>query len=465
MNGSVLARRLRITAMVGGFGLIFANTAFAAHFIGRAFPGTEVGGLKIGGMTREQARAALKQEAASYRIDLVVDGQELQLDPKSLGAKYDLDATLESAFAPNSQPVAAWAAAERAKEPALVMAYSVHESALKEFTSKLAVNQATAPVDAVLLIENGQPKVQPDKPGLGINKDEAEDLLRAAIANREEDLEIKKGAVPADIREEHVAPAVEEAKQILAARIVLKYEGKSFTPSAAAIGEWLVFNKDTAARKLTPSVNYEALKAYLKNVVAKQVDVAPVAKKITVVNGEVKNEEGGADGLAVDVEKAAASVSSALLTSKALTLDLPTYVVKFKTQYNRTVTLDYGRYIEVNLSAQRLWAYEDGKVVFEAPVTTGMNGRSTVEGLFSIYSKERNRYLNGYSIGYSYNVFVKYWMPFYGNYGLHDASWRGSFGGPDYTYNGSSGCVNMPEYAAAWIWDWAAVGTPVWTHR
>ncbi len=57
-------------------------------------------------------------------------------------------------------------------------------------------------------------------------------------------------------------------------------------------------------------------------------------------------------------------------------------------------------------------------------------------------------------------------MPFYGNYGLHDASWRnGVFGGQDYLYNGSHGCVNLPEATAAFIYNWADVGTPVWIHQ
>ena len=39
-------------------------------------------------------------------------------------------------------------------------------------------------------------------------------------------------------------------------------------------------------------------------------------------------------------------------------------------------------------------------------------------------------------------------MPFYGNYGMHDAPWRGAFGGRIYRGNGSHGCVNMPVWAA-----------------
>jgi lipoprotein-anchoring transpeptidase ErfK/SrfK len=63
-------------------------------------------------------------------------------------------------------------------------------------------------------------------------------------------------------------------------------------------------------------------------------------------------------------------------------------------------------------------------------------------------------------------VFVQYWMPFYQGFGLHDASWRnGNFGGQDYYYGGSHGCVNLPLATAEFLYNWADIGTPVWVHN
>jgi lipoprotein-anchoring transpeptidase ErfK/SrfK len=132
------------------------------------------------------------------------------------------------------------------------------------------------------------------------------------------------------------------------------------------------------------------------------------------------------------------------------------------------VTLDYGKYIEVNLSKQHLWVWQDHNVIYETPITSGATGAGygTVTGLFSIYYKTTNTRLRGYQYGYNYDVPVKYWMPFYSGYGLHDAEWRnGNFGGSDYYYGGSHGCVNLPDAAAAFIYNWAEVGTPVWVHK
>ena len=55
-------------------------------------------------------------------------------------------------------------------------------------------------------------------------------------------------------------------------------------------------------------------------------------------------------------------------------------------------------------------------------------------------------------------VDVKYWMPFNGGQGLHDAWWRSEFGGSIYKNNGSHGCVNMPPKAAKKLFENASTG-------
>ena len=52
-------------------------------------------------------------------------------------------------------------------------------------------------------------------------------------------------------------------------------------------------------------------------------------------------------------------------------------------------------------------------------------------------------------------------MPFYGNYGLHDASWRREFGGTIFHQNGSHGCINLPKASAKEIFEVVDKGFPV----
>ena len=81
----------------------------------------------------------------------------------------------------------------------------------------------------------------------------------------------------------------------------------------------------------------------------------------------------------------------------------------------------------------------------------------TPKGTYKIQYKTRNTYLTGAD----YRSFVNYWMPFYGGYGLHDATWRSSFGGDIYKYGGSHGCVNLPLSKAKKIYNNSYAGMRV----
>ncbi len=113
-------------------------------------------------------------------------------------------------------------------------------------------------------------------------------------------------------------------------------------------------------------------------------------------------------------------------------------------------------YIEVNLSLQTMWYYKDGKLLVETPVVTGMKGSAdTPTGFYSVYQRAKDTYL----YGDDYVSHVDYWMAFLGGYGIHDASWRSTYGGNIYTYDGSHGCVNTPFNAVKTIYENSGIGT------
>ncbi len=119
-------------------------------------------------------------------------------------------------------------------------------------------------------------------------------------------------------------------------------------------------------------------------------------------------------------------------------------------------------YVEVDMANQHVFVYVDGRRVMDSDCVTGMmtSSRMTPEGTFYINNKSRNTQL----VGADYVSYVSYWMSFYGSgYGLHDASWRGSFGGSIYYYGGSHGCVNLPYSFVSQLYEVAYVGMPVVT--
>ncbi|HET9224858.1 MAG TPA: L,D-transpeptidase [Roseiflexaceae bacterium] len=117
------------------------------------------------------------------------------------------------------------------------------------------------------------------------------------------------------------------------------------------------------------------------------------------------------------------------------------------------------RRIEVNLSSQRLIAYEDDLVVYRAPVATGRNGFTTPTGSFAVYDKLRLQTMSGDAGGESWYVPNVPWVMYVvGGVALHGTYWHDKFGSG---YRLSHGCINLGMDDAEWLYSWADVGTPV----
>ena len=116
-------------------------------------------------------------------------------------------------------------------------------------------------------------------------------------------------------------------------------------------------------------------------------------------------------------------------------------------------------YIEICIEQQHMWVYKNGKQIASTDVVTGNKGNNdTPKGYYHVQSKSRGIYLTGPG----YSSYVNYWMAFIGSsYGIHDASWRSSYGYPIYKGNGSHGCVNTPKSSMSTIYNNIPSGTPV----
>lgn len=115
-----------------------------------------------------------------------------------------------------------------------------------------------------------------------------------------------------------------------------------------------------------------------------------------------------------------------------------------------------GRWIDVNLSTQMLYAYEGSTVVNSFLVSTGMYYTPTVTGRYNIYVKYEYTDMSG--PGY-YIPNVPFTQYFYSGYGIHAATWHNNFGTPM-----SHGCINMRLEDAKWLFNWTSIGTLVNIH-
>lgn len=117
-------------------------------------------------------------------------------------------------------------------------------------------------------------------------------------------------------------------------------------------------------------------------------------------------------------------------------------------------------YIEISLEDQHVWVYENGKIIMDSPCVTGNTRlkRGTPTGTYYISECINGKYLTGDN----YKTWVNKWMRLTNTgIGLHDATWRSSFGGNIYKSNGSHGCINLPKKFAYELFDIAYYRMPV----
>jgi hypothetical protein len=173
-------------------------------------------------------------------------------------------------------------------------------------------------------------------------------------------------------------------------------------------------------------------------------------------SGEEITIKGGTYGWKLDNETVTQALIEAIYGMTSVTVE-PVFL-----QEAASFTYpDYGdSYVEVNLTAQKVYLFEDGECILSSDVVTGDDrdeSTHTTDGIWRIEYLDLNAKLSGTE----YQTPVVFWMPFNGNIGLHDALWRSEFGNNIYKTNGSHGCVNMPYEVAKTIYQHVQTGTPV----
>jgi lipoprotein-anchoring transpeptidase ErfK/SrfK len=152
----------------------------------------------------------------------------------------------------------------------------------------------------------------------------------------------------------------------------------------------------------------------------------------------------------------ATSIPGVVLAEIVPDTPTPEYTAPTAVVFVPPSTTGSGHWIDVDLSQQRVYAYDGDTLVNSFVVSTGTWQTPTVTGQFHVWIKLRSTAMSG--PGY-YLPDVPYTMYFYKGYGLHGTYWHNNFGTPM-----SHGCVNLTIPDAEWLYNFSTVGTLVNVH-
>ncbi|SCI31718.1 Uncharacterized vancomycin resistance protein [uncultured Clostridium sp.] len=423
-------------------------------------PGTIVDGMDVTGKTASEVEDAIAEQLKGYT--LTINGREElseSITGESVGLYAEFDDTLEKAVA--AQKPMDWGKYRFGKA-----VNEVNTDALLHYSSEM-LDEAVAglscmdkenmrePQDARISdydSATGSYTIIKEDEGTELLEDKVKETVASAIMSLSESVNLEEQGCylsPAVTSgDEALKTACESMNRYVGAKITYKFGDRSETLSGNEIHNWLTVNGTSVGVSETKAAEY------VKNL-ASAYNTAYKPKTLKTSYGKNVTITTGSYGWKIDQTKETAALVS-LIKNGEQTSREPEYSQKAASRSGN----DYGNtYVEINLTAQHLYFYVDGKLLVQSDFVSGnaAKGWSTPAGAYSITYKQRNATLKGQG----YATPVSYWMPFNGGIGLHDANWRKTFGGTIYKNSGSHGCVNLPPAVAKTIYENISAGDPV----
>lgn len=456
--------------------------------------------VDVGGMTAKEAKKALEEAIDKYQISVTLDDATFDMNSEDLGLEYNSKADLQELIN----------AANKDKEPekqvklfkmkkgeelenALVDSYISAKTAEQEDAAasdeadadsdSKADSDSEAADDSEDIVDTGVfdlRAIMPYRATIAYNTDagkfegvdgvsgdapvydNAATNLSSAVNDMKDSVELASatgyvdGEIAAD--SDYVKDALDEANAYLDLTITCNFTPATGDPATETIGKeqianWLVVGNDG----LSVTLDGETMATYCTELASKHDTATTRTGQFKTTGGGTISVKVAAAGQSVDGNALYESIYDAINKKESATVDA-VYSEASAEDTGEYVTYG-GNYCEVDLTNQMVYVYKDGKCIVSSPCVTGCiaKGHGTPTGVYSIFSRDKDRYLRGDG----YKTWVDFFVPFNGGIGFHNASWRSTFGGNIYLYSGSHGCINMPYAAAKTLYENVTIGEKV----
>ncbi len=494
-----------ILAIVGillilvGIGYLVVANYYKTHFL----PGTTLNGIVCDNFEAAQIAEQLEAQNQTYSLTVTDRNGEIigTLSAEDVGLEtLDALGIVEDVLA--SQDHMSWLMAYLGKKEYshdVVCSMKFDEgktlAELEEWET-LDAERMDMPENAYIseyLPEKMAYEIVPETEGNTPDVEKVKQLVLTAIGSGEATLDL--GMYDCYIQAEVTAQdkalneTLDELNKILNTRITYDWNGSEVVLDAETIHKWIIApqeneeaetgdtkkedstavsnkedNKEDSEADADNDVTVQLAGGYVLDKEAVADFVAAQAKKydtygkhrqFTTTLGETIKVLNGGYGWKTDREKETEELL-ALILEGAVTEREPIYKVKAAKKGEDDIG---NSYVEIDLTHQHLYLYWKGEIVLETDFVSGdvADGNTTPGGLYRLTYKTTDAVLRGAT----YETPVKYWMPFNGNIGMHDATWRNNFGGDIYLTNGSHGCINLPLDKAEAIYAYVSTGFPI----
>ena len=463
----VAAAALLLLGVVGAGGY-----AYAAHYDGRAVPGTTVAGTDVSGKSREQVVAAIENRAKSAKVDISGD-VTASASLADLGTTVDAQATADAVMARgDSLGEKLQALVSKGEVPVVTTTNTTTVSSYA--TSLIPEDRAKARNATVVLSEDGTTfSTTSASNGASLDVNALEQAAqKAATSLGSSSVSLTMTDAAPKVSDDEAQKVADKANNWVSQDVTITLDEDSYTAENTDKASWI---KVTNSAESAPTIAVDSAKvSQWVQAQAEEAKVEPVTGQRNVnASGKVVSTPTEAkDGKTVNnADTVAKSITESFGSDKAYTGTFETTAVKAEWK-ERTIAagaenLPYQaapgeKWVDLNLSNKTVTAYE-GATVVHGPVSIvdGAAETPTVTGTYKVYLQYESQTMRGENAdGSPYVAEDVPWVSyFHSGYAFHGAGWRSSFG-----YSGSHGCVNMPVSEAQWIYNWVDTNTVVQSH-
>lgn len=318
-------RRQVIGAVLAAGAGIGAGMAWPARYMGRIYPGVEVLGVELGGLSQAQAAARLDDRLAPFRARAVTfrqEGRTWTASASELGLRVDVSATVDRAnrYGRDAGLLGRYRFLGGAGHGvAIAPVVAVDDTVLDAYLDRLDAELARTAEDARLDIAGLTVTVAPGRTGVRLDRG----ATRQATLQALEQL----APVEVEVRIAEAAPRVSAADleraraaaaTVISAPVTIAFGNRSWTLTPADLAAALVLPDDLTAQ--LPTLDPNTLRERLASI-AVEVDEPPHNATVAWDGGLYATSEGHA-GTTVDLEQLVAKVSAAAFAAKR-TVELP----------------------------------------------------------------------------------------------------------------------------------------------
>lgn len=468
-KNNVLKRVLMVLGIIFGV-LLLIYLIGSIFFISHFMPNTRVNGDDVSWMSVDDLAAQVTRTGNEYKTHVTGDQVDLQISAADIELKYDgaaYGADAASQIEPWKWPARIFGSHDFHASTGITFNASLLEAIMNNAVNTIN-STAQPPTNANMSFDDSKAEFVKVPDALGTEVDAATTMSTVSEGIRTlqdsivlGDAELVQPKVRVD--DEELGEVINQANKIVKTKFPLRVAGRdALTIDASLIRNWLLTNENCDL-----IIDTDKIAEWTQGDFSKTFDSVGTTRKYVRPDGKEITVSGGDYGWNIDGAELANLIGATLLNNLTTPVEVP---MKSTAAEWNPGGADWGkRYIDVDMSEQYVRVYdENSQIVLESDCVTGVPYHATDEGVYTVYEHVTNMTLVGLDYNGDgqpdYQTPVSYWMPFNGGQGLHDAYWRGAFGGDIYQYDGSHGCVNLPSDVAASLFDWCDVGEVVVVH-